>query len=569
MKPDFVYDVLFVHVPKFSNEYLPLGEFMNITYMPMGIFAMANKLNASGYRCKIVHLGLEWIQDKNFDLLDYIAQFPARAIGFTLYWHYQTYDALFTATQVKKRFPESMVFMGGLTASYFSDQIIENFPQVDAVLKGHAESTILDLAGELNTQEPKLENIRNLVFRKNGRPHMGKPLYVACPADLNGLVFADLSELKNWPVYVQSFGFPLAYSKEYKKDENKTHQTMGRTFFPLFTGRGCPTSCAYCGGSCKTLAKANGTSGVIWRDHLEVINDIRLALEAGYKTMSLCFDPYPNAPEYYVRLFELIRREKIEADWYFENWGLPTNEFLESFAQTFSAPHSYLALSPDSGNEQVRNMNKGYSYTNAQLYQTLDFAQKKGVRIDVFFTLALAGETAKTAMDTKEMIDHIRGRYDNIGRLMTWSVQLEPGSPQFENPEKYNMVSDRKNLMDFYHAHKGIRADTYSSLGFKINGYFGDERDNGTIADFERHLQHFKCMEFCFLSPDPRQHYTPQQSRQHCLERREKIALRRGIKKEQKIIQDGYDYFDALKDIHEDGYGHETKRTSFVREVLT
>ena len=35
-------DFLFVHVPKKSSFYKPLGEFMNITFMPMGIFAMSD-----------------------------------------------------------------------------------------------------------------------------------------------------------------------------------------------------------------------------------------------------------------------------------------------------------------------------------------------------------------------------------------------------------------------------------------------------------------------------------------------------------------------------------------------
>ena len=34
---------LFLHIPKFSNVYLPLGEFMNVTYMPMGLPALANR----------------------------------------------------------------------------------------------------------------------------------------------------------------------------------------------------------------------------------------------------------------------------------------------------------------------------------------------------------------------------------------------------------------------------------------------------------------------------------------------------------------------------------------------
>ncbi len=107
------------------------------------------------------------------------------------------------------------------------------------------------------------------------------------------------------------------------------------------------------------------------------------------------------------------------------------------------------------------------------------------------------------------------------------------------------MVTDRHSFMDFYRAHGGPNADTYSALGFKIRDYFGDERDEGGIRDFEAHIQHLKCMEFCFLSPDPRDRLNPEQARAHCLERRRKIAARRGVAAEQGIICDEHRYADA------------------------
>ena len=129
---------------------------------------------------------------------------------------------------------------------------------------------------------------------------------------------------------------------------------------------------------------------------------------------------------------------------------------------------------------------------------------------------------------------------------MTWTVQLEPGSPQFEQPEVYNMQTDRTRFADFYAAHGGDRSDTYSALGFKIAGYFGDERDEGGIPEFERHLQHLKCMEFCFLAKDPRNWNAPDAGRRHCLERRRILATRRGHAPPTLQIGDGVYYEDAL-----------------------
>ena len=48
MQPDL--DCLFIHTPKADNHYLPLGDFFNITYMPMGLVALANILRVDGWR---------------------------------------------------------------------------------------------------------------------------------------------------------------------------------------------------------------------------------------------------------------------------------------------------------------------------------------------------------------------------------------------------------------------------------------------------------------------------------------------------------------------------------------
>lgn len=538
---------MFVHVPKLESEYLPLGKFINVTYMPMGLLALAELTHRHGFRTEVVHLGVEWLLDRSFRITDEFDQRNIGAVGLPLYWHYQAYDVLRVAEAIKRTSPDTFVFLGGLTASYFAAEILREFPSVDAVLQGHAEGPLPVLLQELQKDRPDLARVPFLHFRRDGEVVRSPGEYYADEAGLNDLVFADFSLLRHADTYIRSFGFPLALSKEYRLDEHLKHSTMGRSFFPLCVGRGCPTRCVYCSGSSTNLARCNGRNRVLWRQPARVMDDIRRALDAGYRTMSLCFDPTPAHDGYYVALFERIRRARLPVDFYFETWGLPTRRFIRVFAETFASDGSYLAFSPDSGNEAVRKLNKGFYYSNEELREAMGLAENLGVQLDIFFSIGLAGETLGKALETRDMIAGFRERYANIRRLMTWSIQLEPGSAQYEHPERYNMVTDRHGFMDFYRAHGGPDADTYSALGYKINGYFGDERDEGGIAEFEAHLQHLKCMEFCFLSPDPRQPLRPLEARQHCLERRKMIAARRGVRAPQQIISDDHRYADAAQ----------------------
>lgn len=545
----FELDCLLVHTPKADNHYLPLGDFFNITYLPMGMLALGEYLRRCGFAIELVHLGVEWLADPHFNLLEELKGKRIRAIGLSLYWHYQSYDAIEVARALKSQHPEAVVFLGGVTASYFATELLTRFPFLDAIAQGHAEVTLLALMEGLEQGLP-LERIPGLVTRQDAG--MAAPTRVAtfsfrnAPPTLDTLRYGDLSVLRHAELYARSFGFPLAYSREFTAAENRTMLNMGRPFFPLFTGRGCPWQCTFCGGNRDTLRQINGTSKVQWRTPERVIEDIQAAMEWGYRTMSLCFDPTPSRPDYYLRLFELIRAAKLEVDFYFECWGLPTPEFVKAFKQTFPSPESYLALSPDAGAESVRRANKQPYYSDAELFESLELLKAQAVTVDIFFTLALPGETIADAMITAALKQKIATRYSNTRRVMTWTVQLEPGSPQFERPESLGMITDRRCFLDFYHAHGGSRADTYSSLGFQILSYFGDARDEGGIAGFERELQALKCQSFCFLAKDPRQWNTPEAGRKHCLERRQGLALRRGHAAPQLELGPGIYYEDAL-----------------------
>jgi radical SAM superfamily enzyme YgiQ (UPF0313 family) len=453
------------------------------------------------------------------------------------------------ARAIKASHPDTFVFLGGITAGYFAQEIIQDYSCIDGVMKGHAEGGIVPLMAALQ-DGGDLGRVPNLVFKDGAgeiRDNTQNPKLRLMPApDINSLNYGDLSSMRHAELYASSFGFPLAYGREYSRIENRNMLSMGRAFFPLFVGRGCPWKCTFCGGNRDTLRLVNGTNKLQWRSIDAVLDDIRRAQDFGYKTMALCFDPTPQRDDYYVELMNRIASDKLGVDFYFECWGLPTRRFIETFRRAFPSPESYLAVSPDSGNDQVRKLNKQPYFTNQELFKALDNMADVDLSCDVFYTIALPGETVHTARDTAQQMNEIAAGYENARRIMVWSVQLEPGSAQYERPESFNMVTDRHCFTDFYRVHGGTRADTYSSLGYKIHNYFGDERDEGGIAEFERHLQHLKCMELCFLGRDPRFWNTPAEGRKHCFERRKLLAKKRGIEAPKKAIGADWYYMDAL-----------------------
>ena len=569
-------DVLFLHVPKFSSYYKPLDEFMNVTYIPMGVFALADLLTRARYGVQIVHLGLEWIVDRDFSIIEFIrAKSNIKVIYMPLFWHYQSYDVIRTAEKIKRAFPHIPLILGGFTASYFAGEIVAEFPFIDGVIKGYAERPVIDLTNAIaraargdkralnghagrgglseiteaglpaggNSQADKtviqnlaLSNLSALKMKviaggdySEGRyasmPNDGYQDYVTDNAMFNSMRFSALSLMKNFCYYIKLFSFPLAYSKNLSMADNIRYNNMGLKMFPIEVGRGCVTSCTWCAGCAPNQKKMNYTTGVMWRDAQKVADTIEEGIAYGYKTFSVCFDVEPEKQSYYIDLFDIIRRRKLDCGLYFECYALPAPDFIKSFAATFDLKESVVAISPECGNEQVRLKNKGFNFSNAALFNSLDELEKNKIRADVFFTMGIPYENIKTLYDTKKMISDINKRFKNIGRMMSWGVQIEPGSPLFENPSAFDVVTDRRTFMDFYKIHSGKASDTYSALGYSVNNYFLD----GVLYspdEFSEKIMKIKCADFCFLHNNCASYNMPFSGRLTCRLRALKFKLK-------------------------------------------
>lgn len=540
---------LLLHVPKLEDYYLPFGRYMNVNYMAMGLPAICNHLVSAGHDASIIHAGVEKILSPEWSIDAELDDPGLEAAGLSLQWHYQAYDTKRAVEKIKRKRPDIFVFLGGLTASYFGTELLEAVPEADAVIIGEGFEPArllldaLESGGDLST-------VPNLAWRNGSRIIVNETGYLHPPSFFDNLEFADLTRLRNHSVYIEQFGFPLAYSLDLTREENRRQMTMGRAFFPLFAGSGCPRSCTYCGGNAKTQAKIFGSHRILWRPVSRVIEDIKRASSFGYKTMALCFDPAPESVNYYTGLFGRMRDEVPDVDLYFECWSLPEPAFIDAFAAAFNPPHSYIALSPDTGSEKLRRKHKGYYYSDEDLYNTMDLLEKRGIQTDLFFSIGFPGETESLALETREMIRILADRYGNIRRLMTWAVQLEPGSPMYEEPEKWGIIPGRSSLVDFFKAH-GDRGDTYSVLGYGIPGFFGLEGsaagESGRIEAFEVRFQQFKCREFCFFSPDPVVYNEPGLGRAGCLAKRKELALRHGMPVPSKPVSNELSYSEAVR----------------------
>jgi len=502
-------DLLFIHVPRFSGGYKPFGECMTINLLPMGTLALADLAVRQGYRTEILHLGLEWIRTGTFSPAGHLAGRQVRVAALPLHWHQQSWDVLEAARCIKKEAPETWVVLGGATASFFHREIMASFPQVDAVIRGDAEQPLCALMQAV-TQGGGFAPVPNLTWRDTNGIRENPLTYTAGAEDLERASYANLSLLRDGARYMRSMGLPLLWSKGLSEEENRKHLNLGYSIFFLNAGRGCSGNCTWCGGGSRAQRALNGRNGVLFRAPENVADTASEAAARGYDMLHLAFDPGPEAEEYYRDLFAVIRRRKLRMRCYFESFSLPSERFLKDFSGTFIPQGSAVALSPETGDEAVRARNKSFSFTNTSLMKTAAAAQGLGVTLDVFFAMGIPGETysglAKTAALRKDM----QRRFNNIGRVWTSPISIEPASPWQIDPEAFGIVSERKTFDDFYRA----SAPGGSGPGYYIPDYMEGQRLDA--QGFARLVNRERCRNHCSLHPSASRAARPFWGRMYC-----------------------------------------------------
>jgi len=484
-------DVIFLHLPGALSPYRSPDQLTGVDSLPMGVLGLADLLQRSGISSEIVHLGVEWTEDPTFSWVSYLKDKSPRMVALDLHWHHQSFDVMEAARQVKAVLPQTYVLLGGLTASFFHEEIMKDFPSVDGIIRGEAEAPLVELGSALLQQKGDFFSIPNLTWRRKGKILINPLSYVASEEDLQSLSFANFSLLRNHSKYIQHEALVSRAGKIAGK-RTAEKERMELPVFHLAVGRGCPVQCTWCSGGILAQRTISGRKEVIFRKIDDVLQTIREAISHGYEVFQICFDPYPQRHEYFLELFSRIREEKLPMECRFEAFGLPTIALIKSFKETFPGSKSFIILKPHVGSEHVRGIHKGYAFANHTLMVCLEQLNRFRIPCHLYFTTGVPFETEEDMSETIRFQKEIQHRYSMVKKIHHVTFEIEPGSPWHLYPEAYGVQTSLKTFMDYYH-HSSERKDGPPSLGYWIPNYF---RGAGTAKDFETALHHAKTRHF-------------------------------------------------------------------------
>lgn len=429
-------DLILLHPPTYYDFrkrpgiYGPISDVVPSTPIfemyPIGFASLSEYLERHGLKVRIINVAMKMIKDDRFDVERLIQKNRPLAYGIDLHWMAHVHGALALAELIKKFHPHIPVLMGGLSATYYHEEILRQYPYVDFVLRGDStEKPLVQLLRELKG-EKEFSQIPNLTYRDGSNGIRVNPItYV--PEDLDEIAI-DYGHIMR---KVVRFMDPVGYQPFI--------DWYSYPVTAVFTCRGCTYHCKTCGGSARTFRTMANRKRPAYRSPILLARDIFDISDHLNAPIMIIGDIFQPGEEYGKTFLTELGKKPIENHIAFEFFVPPTRDQLEWIARTVK--NFNIEISPESHDEEVRKA-FGRPYGNPPLERMISDAIDLGCkRIDLFFMIGLPKQTYQSVMDTVDYCRDLLKRFQPYNKLIPFisplAPFLDPGSTIFEEPEKY------------------------------------------------------------------------------------------------------------------------------------
>lgn len=432
-------DLVLLHAPSIHDfrerpaMYGPISDVIPSTPVfemyPLGFVSMVGYLEQNGYKARIINLAVKMLKDPNFNPEKLIKKLDAQVFGFDLHWLAQAAGTLDIAEIVKKHQPDTPVLLGGLSASYFHEEIIEYFPQVDYVLRGDTtEKPLLDLMGHI-ISEKEPEKVENLTWRTHEGRKIVNP-FTFVPTDLDDL-WIDYGEVLKLVLRYRDLESTLPYES-----------FMNYPFTAVLTCKGCAYNCITCGGSCYSFKNFFNRDGPAHKSPEKLVEEITIISEYFKAPIFLIGDLRQGGRKWAEQVLDGIKESDLDNTITYEIFDMVPMDWMKKLSG--STDNWTLEISPESHDDRVRKM-MGKPYTTVQMEETIKNALEHGTtKIDLYFMVGLAGQTTQSALDSIVYARHLYKKMGDNRKIFAFTSPmapfLDPGSMIYENPDRYGFT---------------------------------------------------------------------------------------------------------------------------------
>jgi B12-binding domain/radical SAM domain protein len=434
LRNPFRRDLIFLHPPSiydFRGKDVFLGPIADAVpstgefeMYPVGLTSIASFLEKNHYNVQIVNLAHRMMQRSRFDVERYIARQQARVFGIDLHWLPHAQGALAIAEMVKRLHPDSHVLFGGLSASYYHEELI-GYPFVDFVIRGDStEEPVRQLLQALR-EGSGLDGVENLTWKRADGSAVTNPLTFV-PVDLDYVDVPDYryamrsvfkyGNLSNLIPYIEWMRYPL---------------TM------LLNSRGCTQDCSVCGGSASAYRHIGRRARPAYRSPEKLAADARTITSFSRAPIFMVHDPRIGGMRRCREIFDRLARLELPNELILELFFPANGDFFSMVER--SVKSWSLEMTIESHDEELRRVNGKFPFSNEMLESTIEGALAHGCRkLDLFFMVGIPHQTYGQAMEAVDYYRHLLERFGNGGKVHAYvsplSPFLDPGSRAFEDP---------------------------------------------------------------------------------------------------------------------------------------
>ncbi len=380
-------------------------------YLPLGQLYLVSALEKNGYN----------VDFRDFQFLKY----PKSEEVFSFFKNSSDIIALgcmshalpsllLLTREIKKKYPEKTIILGGIGSTGVSEEIFETSP-VDIVVKGEGDKSIVEVMDCLEKNKD-LKNVRGICYREGNKIKINPPR-------------PRIENLDQLP-------FP-AFDKININNYEKVH---------VVTSRGCPYWCTFC--YCSFFWE----NRVMFRSIENVIEEIKLMFERyNGNRLNIYDDVFPLDKKRIFEFCDRLKKEKMDINWRCcGRINLMNEQLMKKMSESGCDAIFY---GVESGSDKIlKKVNKGFSVKMAK--DVLTKSKKYFTGIDASFLWGFPFETIEDFKKTIKLVEDFTFKLDINAGLNC--LRPEIGS------QIYNNYKD--HLIPFFQYHKSRIILNYSQI---------------------------------------------------------------------------------------------------------
>ncbi len=392
------------------NPYYPISE---TPCPPLGLAFLAAALEKAGAEVKILDFVVyPYSREKLKRVLDRFSPDMAGITSVTM-----SFDrAAGIASDLKKINPDILTILGGPHVSFCAIKTMKSFPEIDFVVIGEGEKTLVELAKEADDAR-KWNRVKGMVYRN--KTELVPTAKRAPIADMDSLPMPSrhLFPLGRY----RALGMPLS----------------------MTTSRGCPFKCIFCVGR-----KMVG-SRVRYRSPEKVVDELEYLGHLDFHQINIADDLFTADRQHCINICNEIIHRGLNIEW--TSFARVDTVSADVLNKMKTAGCTSISFGVESANPGIlKTIKKGI--TTGQVISAVNMCNDAGILPQASFIIGLPGETPETLQETMDFGRRLKEKGAAYGFHI---LAPFPGTAVRENIQKFDLEILTDDWQQ-YHANRAI-----------------------------------------------------------------------------------------------------------------